>query len=31
MGAYLNQDWPFDYPDIWAAVADLVTDTSADT
>lgn len=22
--AYLNQDWPFDYPDVWAAVDDFI-------
>lgn len=22
--AYLNQDWPFDYPDVWAAVDDFL-------
>ncbi len=22
--AYLNQDWPYDYPDVWAAVDDFL-------
>ena len=31
VGAYLNQDWPDDYSDQWAALEDFVTQESEAT
>ena len=30
LAAYLNQDWPEEYPDVWDAVADFTNSASAE-